>query len=500
MGHLRARDGRRGKIDEAEVRAAKAQRREIERLARLNHIEQERFATMMRAKSERQEAASQRLRAKQVELIVNARVKGEQKRERSEQVRARAQSARAKKQEDAMNLAESIRSEHRVRQPPPCSMHLRAQRFRRAKGRLAEKPDRPQHRPHTAAKKRVESSPPRTPARPRTAPQAVGRPQRVRQAELPTSPGFRNFRPRDAPAMPALKPEELERLGLRAKRECGVCLRQYLLSELPGVTTRRAITRLQEKWVKELGTAEPVNVDKRASKPAQYYSEVRVCVFCFQFLSGGVNDGPENDHMSGDTPVPLHCHKDPTWEAAGRHATKNRSPATARLNGSPLPARYGRHQPRLGDHLLAATSATPTLQATAAAAAVEEAKAQSERMAEERRIIRANREPVTGSDCSQPTTSPHNAARAVDKNQAKVPDDTLTRAMGAQVGSLGRKRGWRVDAQRTDYHRSTQRSPRGVRMPHNLSLPCKPRQAVLPSRPVWLLAPPSPSALDIMWY
>lgn len=317
-----------------------------------------------------------------------------------------------------MNLAESIRSERRVRQPLPCTMHLRAQRSRRAKGPLASTLERPQHRP-LATKHTVKPSLPTKPARPHTAPEAMGRQQRRKQAEPPTSPGFHNFRPREAPPMPALSSEELERLGLRAKQECGVCLRQYLLSNLPGVTTRRAITRLRENWVKELGTAEPVNVDVRTSKPAQYYSEVRLCVFCYQFVRSGLNDGPDNDQTA--------------------------SPPTARLNGSPLPARYGRHRPRLGDrNLLAGTSAAPTAQAKATAAAVEEAVLQAERMAEQRRIV--------------------------NKQQPRILSETnvVTSSMGAQFGSLGRKRRWRVDAQRpqqrSDEYRSTRRSLQGAHL------------------------------------
>eukprot|EP01043_Picozoa_sp_COSAG02_P065666 COSAG02_NODE_9977_length_2059_cov_1.283673_2_plen_340_part_00 len=241
--------------------------------------------------------------------------------------------------------------------------------------------------------------------------------------------------------MPALSSEELERLGLRAKQECGVCLRQYLLSNLPGVTTRRAITRLRENWVKELGTAEPVNVDVRTSKPAQYYSEVRLCVFCYQFVRSGLNDGPDNDQTA--------------------------SPPTARLNGSPLPARYGRHRPRLGDrNLLAVTSAAPTAQAKATAAAVEEAVLQAERMAEQRRIIQAKRKTAEG---SQPTTSPR-AKCIVNKQQPRILSETnvVTSPMGAQFGSLGRKRRWRVDAQRpqqrSDEYRSTRRSLQGAHL------------------------------------
>ena len=86
--------GRRKGPDETEIRKAKAQRREIERLVRLNKLEQERFADMTRAKLERQQAAARRVQAKREELQKEAQQRGQEARRRAHAVQSRLQSSR----------------------------------------------------------------------------------------------------------------------------------------------------------------------------------------------------------------------------------------------------------------------------------------------------------------------------------------------------------------------------------------------------------------------
>lgn len=425
---------------------AQAQRREIERLTRLNQVELERIAALTRAKLERQEAAAQRLQAKRAELFATAQQRSRQKLERFNRVQARAQSARERQKEDAMKLAVSIQLEQRARPPVPVTEQLCTQRIRRDNGGVVSTPKDLQHRPPTATKQtgrdtetereaetergrdkdahREPSAVPTPPARPRTAPECTER-QRERKTEALVTPRSRNFRSRDAPPMPALTPEELERLGMSVKRKCGICLRQFLLSDLPGVTSWRAITRLRESWVEQLGTAEPVSVDVRTSKPAQCYSTVRLCVFCFQFVTGGVNDGPDNDEISANTMMLQHQHKDPASCKDARKRTSTSlltaSPPTMRLNGSSLPTRYGRRSPELGDRrLLAPASMTPTAQNAAIAAAVQEAKAQAERKATERKETKdsaGNLRPKVDSRDSHSTRHDSNAAARNENGQ-----------------------------------------------------------------------------------
>ena len=415
-----------GRLDKAaELRAAQVQRREIELLTRLNQVEQERFAALTRAKLERQEAAAQRLQAKRAELVATAQLRGRQKMERFNRVQARAQSARQRQQEDAMKLAESIQLEQRARQPVPITKHLCTQRSRRNNGGVVSSPKGLQQRPLIATEQTEPSPVPQTPpARPRTAPECTER-QHERKAEALMGPRSRNFRARDAPPMPALTPEELERLGMRVKRKCGICLRQFLLSDLPGVTSWRAITRLRENWVEQLGTAEAVDVDVRTSKPAQCYSTVRLCVFCFQFVSDGVNDGPDNDEISANTMMLPHHHKDPaSCKGTGNRSSASLLPApppTVRLNGSSLPTRYGRRRLDLGDRrLLAPGSMTPTAQNAAIAAAVQEAKAQAEKIAKEREKAKGlaeNSRPEVDSHDSHGARHDSNTAARHDKGQ-----------------------------------------------------------------------------------
>ena len=136
------------------------------------------------------------------------------------------------------------------------------------------------------------------------------------------------------------------------------------------------VTRLRDGWAKELGTAEKAPVDVRHSKPAQYYSEVRLCVFCFQFVSSGkssdaichclilkksfldrmfaipgVEDGADDE--DGDTSAAsrsMNASARPSVSAgSSRSAMTARSPPeptpVVRSNGSPIPTRYGRRSP-----------------------------------------------------------------------------------------------------------------------------------------------------------
>lgn len=417
--------------DELEARAAHAQRREIERLSRLNQIEQERFAAMTQAKLERQEAAARRLKAQRAQIVGQAQLRGKQKRDRVSEVRARAQSVRKKKHDEAMKLADSVRSEQRMRPLLQVTPHLRTQRFRRAKGPVASALKRPAARPLTATKLTAGLDSRETPERPRTAPEIVR--SYGKRAEPPPSPGFRNFRPRAAPPMPALTPEELQDLRLLVKQECGVCLRQYSLSNLPGVASRRAVTRLRESWYEELGTSEQVDTDVRTSKPSQCYSEVRVCVFCFQFVTTGLSQGHEKHQVVANTVATDH-HKVPTNSAVTVSTTATNllttSPQTVRINGSPIPTRFGRYGPCLSNPrsiLVASPILNP--QAEATAIAVKKAKEQAEIMAAARLKVKAGKlakkheqrmtEQAQEIQAKQSVQSPRTTSSAADASQVR---------------------------------------------------------------------------------
>lgn len=411
---LRGTMGRRKQPDEAELRKAKAQRAQIERLARLNQIEQNRFAEMTRAKLQRQEAAAQRVEAKRRELRGEAQLRGQEARKRAEAVRTRAWSAREERTQDAMKLAEWVRMEKRAPQPPPVTPHLRAQRFRRAKGPLASGLQRPQAvRPQTAAPPAAAA--PLSPAaatRPHTAPQSDARSAAgSRKAGPLPSPGFRSFRPREAPPMPALTPVELGRLGLVVKQPCGVCLRQFKLCDLPGVSTKRAVARLREGWSNELGTTEPVCVDVRSSKPAQYYSEVRLCVFCFQFLSSGLDEVDNDPLPTKPTAVPPRSQEDQVSPVGSRSSESlvvassppvAATPPVARTNGSRIPMTVRRSSPTMGDdiELLEIDPVVLAKQAAATASAVAEAQEEAKRAAEQKERIRVRREARLAQDAA----------------------------------------------------------------------------------------------------